>query len=99
VENQNRNEMFRMTEFTEEQEAEIQRRIQEAKQIEQFRISGDQFYRLSVSHLAALVREGVCDQFVLQVGQALHESFRKANFPQQQPSDQQDQTNADETAE
>ena len=75
-----------MTEFTDEQEALIQERIAQAEKAarenESWRIAGDMFYRLALAHITGLAQQNVCDPFVVQVGQALHGAFRKANFPQ-----------------
>lgn len=75
-----------MTEFTDEQEALIQERIAQAeksaRENEAVRICGDKFYRRAIMNDIALMREGGLDQFDVQVGQALHGAFRKANFPQ-----------------
>jgi hypothetical protein len=75
-----------MTEFTEEQEAEIQERIAQAEKAarenESWRIAGDMFYRLALAHITGLSQQNVCDPFVVEVGKVLHNAFRKANFPQ-----------------
>jgi hypothetical protein len=79
-----------MSEFTDEQEALIQERIAQAeksaRENEQWKMGGDMFYRLALSHITTLAQQNVCDPFVVQVGQALHGAFRRANFPQ--PADQ-----------
>lgn len=76
-----------ISEFTEQQEKIIQERIAQAEQktraFEQWKMGGDMFYRLAITHLTSLTRENVCDPFIVQVGQALHVAFRQANFPQQ----------------
>lgn len=75
-----------MTDFTDEQEALIQERIAQAekaaRELEAFRICGDKFYRRAIMNDVALMQKGGLDQFDVQVGQALHNAFRKANFPQ-----------------
>lgn len=77
-----------MTEFTEEQEKEIQERIlkaqQESRAKEQWVIAGDQFYRESIIAVASKVQQGIYDPFILDVGKSLYTSFRKSNFIQQQ---------------
>ena len=75
-----------MTEFTDEQEAEIQERIaqatKDARENESWRIAGDMFFRLALAHISGLKQQGVVDPFVEQAGQILYGAFRKANFPQ-----------------
>ena len=85
-------------EFTELQEIVIQKRIQESKQLEQMKIAGDQFYRVSLTNVAGLVQQGVYDPFVLEVGKALYQQFRKQYFPQvpaQQQTVEQEKVAAD----
>ena len=77
-----------MVEFTEEQEKEIQARVLKAQQDtmaqQQWAIAGDQFFRDARVEMAVKVSRGQYDAYVLRVGEALHESFRLANFPKQQ---------------
>lgn len=47
-----------MVDFSEEQEAEIQRRVEEAKKIEQYKIAGLTGYKICLQHL-----EGLVDQY------------------------------------
>ena len=75
-----------MVDFTAEQEAEIQKRIAETKQLEQEKIAGDLFYRVSLTNLQGLVQQGVYDPFVLEVGKALYGQFRRQYLPQAQPA-------------
>ena len=62
--------------FTEEQVAEL---INKAKAMEQWKIGGDSFYRLSISNMRTLVQQGAVDNFILQAGEILYDSFKKAN--------------------
>ena len=81
-----------MTEFTPEQEAEIQKRIDEARkqqsEMEQYRISGDQFFRESLANMDMKVRQGVYDPFVLNVGKTQYNAFLSQFFPQAPAPDQ-----------
>ena len=67
------------TEYTDDQKKEIAELIMKTREVEQWRISGDSFYRIATTHIAGLVNQGAVDPFVLQVGQALHTSFKQAN--------------------
>jgi len=73
-----------MVEFTDEQEQEIQKRINEVKALEQWRIAGDTYYRAANAFMNVQVQQGVYDPYIMQVGQALHQSFRQANSIQHQ---------------
>ncbi len=88
-----------MTEFTDEQEALIKERIAQAeksaRENESWRIAGDMFYRLALAHIRGLAQQTVCDPFVVQVGEALHGAFLKANFPQTEASPAPEPTNRD----
>jgi hypothetical protein len=68
--------------FTEEQVTEL---INKAKAMEQWKISGDQFYRLSIVHISTLAQQGAVDNFIVQAGQILYDSFKKANAIGQGP--------------
>lgn len=85
--------------FTPEQEAEIQRRIDEAQQkqkaLEQYRIAGDQFYRMAISSLAPLVSNGTVSEFVMNVGKQQYMDFLANYFPQA-PAPEQEQKGADD---
>lgn len=79
-----------MSDFTEEQEAEIQKRIDEAKKLEQYKIAGLTGYKICLQHLAGLVdqynekgemvRPGAIDAYVLTVMQSEFVNFRKEFF-------------------
>ena len=79
-----------MTDFTPEQEAEIQKRIEaakaEQKQLEQYRLAADQFYRLSLVHIAALVEQGACSPYVKEIGVDQYRRFLALFFPQGAPA-------------
>lgn len=62
--------------YTEEQVAEM---INKTKTMEQWKISGDQFYRLAIVHVSTLAQQGAVDNFIVQAGQILYDSFKKAN--------------------
>jgi hypothetical protein len=67
-----------MTEtFTEDQVKEF---IKKAREEEQWKIAGDTYYRAANTYLEQLVRQGVYDLYVLQVGQALHKAFRDSTL-------------------
>lgn len=80
-----------MVVFSEEQEAEIQKRIEVAKKLEQYKIAGLTGYKICLQHLAGLVdqydpqtkqlvRSGALDPFVLTVMETEFERFRQAFF-------------------
>lgn len=73
-----------MIEYTEEQKLEIAETIKKVREVEQWRIAGDTYYRAANSHMQQLVQQGVYDPYILQVGQALHNAFRQANTLNQQ---------------
>jgi hypothetical protein len=66
-------------EYTEEQKKEIAELIVKTREVAEWRYSGDSFYRIATVHIAGLVNQGAVDPYVLQVGQALHASFKQAN--------------------
>lgn len=66
-------------EYTDEQKKEIAELIVKTREVAEWRLSGDSFYRIATTHIAGLVNQGAVDPFVLQVGQALHTSFKQAN--------------------
>ena len=74
-----------MTDFTPEQEAEIQKRVDAARQeqmrIEQYRLAGDQFYRTALTVLAERAQSGAVDPFVLEVGKNQYSVFLAQFFP------------------
>ncbi|MDD3019798.1 MAG: hypothetical protein PHX61_02305 [Alphaproteobacteria bacterium] len=86
-----------MSDFTEEQEAEIQKRIKNAKQEEQYKIAVAQAYRISLQNLATLVdqfdpktkqmvKSGPFDPFVYLAFQNEFNKFLEENFKDgQQP--------------
>lgn len=82
-----------MTEFTPEQEAEIQKRINEAKQFEQYRTAGLTGYKWCQAQLeqvcdrydqktGQLIQRGIFDQHVLTVFSIEFQRFLEAYFPQ-----------------
>ena len=79
-----------MTDFTPEQEAEILKRIDaaknEQKQLEHYRLAADQFYRLSLIHITGLVEQGACSPYVKEIGLAQYRGFLKLFFPQAEPA-------------
>jgi len=79
-----------MTTFTPEQEAEIQKRIDEARAkqqaFEQYRISADQFYRAALVHIGELTRQGAISDYVLDVGKDQYTEFLKQFFPKPVPA-------------
>lgn len=81
-----------MITFDEEQEQEIQLRIQKAqqeiKEREQWVISADQFFREALAAVSSKVNQGLYDQYVLEVGKQYYTSFRRSNFSQ--PQEKQD---------
>jgi hypothetical protein len=89
-----------MIEFTPEQEAEIQKRINDARAeqqaIEQYRISADQFYRTALDNTALMVQRGVMDKFVLDVGKEQYTIFLQQYFPQRAPASDQKPAGADD---
>lgn len=90
-----------MTEFTAEQEAEIQKRIEaakaEQKQFEQYRIAGDQFYRMALANMAMLVNNGTCNAYVHEVGKNEYAKFLETFFPNAaQPAEQTPAAGADD---
>jgi len=62
--------------FTEEEVAEL---LKKTREIEQWRIAGDTYYRESNVNMQMKVQQGIYDPYILQVGQALHNAFRQAN--------------------
>jgi hypothetical protein len=82
-----------MVEFTPEQEAEIQRRIEENTQFEQWRVAFVQGFRLVLPYLEGLtdqydpqtnqiVKRGAIDQFVVMVFKKECEKVVEGYFPQ-----------------
>jgi glutamate/tyrosine decarboxylase-like PLP-dependent enzyme len=67
------------TEFTAEQEAEIQKRIVADREREHRAIAGDRFYRLGVAAAVQSVQAGMDDPEVIRVGQREWERFSKEN--------------------
>jgi len=82
-----------MTDFTPEQEAEIQKRIEaaktEQKQLEQYRLAADQFYRLAIVHIDTLASQGACSPYVKEVGLDQYRRFLALFFPQGAPAPEQ----------
>lgn len=81
-----------MTDFTEEQEAEIQKRIEDARKHEQFRMAADQAYKESIIHLSGMIdqfdpntgqltKRGIYDPYVLQAFQEQYRAFLLDYFP------------------
>lgn len=95
-----------MAEFTKEQEAEIQKRIDEARQLEQYRIAGDQGYKEALMHLAGMVdqydqagqltKRGIYDPFVYTVLQNEYAGFRARYFPQKPPAQPEEPAEGDD---
>lgn len=87
-----------MEDFTEEQEQLILARIKkaqdESKLQQQWVIAGDQFYREAIITLNSKVQQGLYDNYILEVGKALYNAFRKANLqhtvsePKEKPADE-----------
>jgi len=84
-----------MSEFTEQQEAEIQKRIEDARKHEQFRMAADQAYKESIIHLSGmidqfdpttgqLIKRGIYDPYVLQAFQEQYRAFLLDYFPPKQ---------------
>lgn len=94
-----------MTEFTPEQEAEIQKRIEERGKFEQYRIAGHQAYKECLLHLSQLVdqydeegklvKNGVFDPYVLAVFRSEYGRFMETYFPQ--PIKKGDEKKAEDT--
>lgn len=88
--------------FTAEQEAEIQKRMAAVQQLEQYRMSGSQAYRLAVNYLSGLtdqyddkgqlIRQGTINPFVVQVMINEFDEFKKRFYPQPAPAEKKDQT-------
>jgi hypothetical protein len=66
-------------------ETEVVELIKKAREMEQWRITGDTGYGLSVKYLSTLAQEGAVDPYVVQVMQALRQAFRQANAIGQTP--------------
>lgn len=79
-----------MSDFTPEQEAKIQKRIDaariEQKQIEQYRLAADQFFRLAIVHTDTLAAQGACSPYVKDVGVDQYKRFLATFFPQGAPA-------------
>jgi hypothetical protein len=94
-----------MSDFTPEQEAEIQKRIEaaksEQKQLEQYRLAADQFYRLSLVHIDTLAAQGACSPYVKEIGLDQYRRFLALFFPQGAPAPEPEAKGAadDETEE
>lgn len=85
-------------EFTAEQEAEIQKRLAAVQQLEQYRMSGSQGFRLAVNYLSGLtdqydekgnlIRQGTINPFVVQVMINEFDEFKRRFYPvpQQAPA-------------
>ena len=67
------------SEFTAEQEAEIQKRIVADREREHRAIAGDRFYRLGIAAAAQSVQAGMDDPEVFKTGQQEWERFNKEN--------------------
>ena len=88
-----------MTEFTEEQETEIQKRIDEATKYEQWRVAYAQAYRIVMPYLESLVdqydpqtkklvRRGSLDPFVFAVFETECNKVLEEYFPPKQNAEQ-----------
>ena len=73
-----------MAEFTKEQEEEIQRRVAEMRQYEQYRIAGLTGFKEAVHHLRQAVQAGQFDPYVADVMENEKNRFVNAFFPQEQ---------------
>lgn len=90
-----------MVDFSEEQEAEMQKRIKQARELEQYRIAGLQAYKAAEIHLTQLVdvyddkgmlvKKAVFDPFVLTVFRNEMARFTETYFPQKGPEPKQDE--------
>lgn len=84
--------------FTPEQEAEIQKRIEAAKQeqqaLEQYRISGDMFFREGIAAAAMKVQQGIISPFVLEVGKDQYSRYLGLFFQQGAPAPEQEPAGA-----
>ena len=67
------------TEFSAEQEAEIQKRILADREREHHAIAGDRFYRLGIAATIQSVQAGMDDEEVLRAGKAEWDRFKEAN--------------------
>ena len=89
-----------MSDFTPEQEAEIQKRIEAAKveqtQLEQYRLAADQFYRLAIVHIDTLAAQGACSPYVKEVGLDQYRRFLALFFPQGAPAPEQKDEGAED---
>jgi len=89
-----------MSDFTPEQEAEIQKRIEIAKQeqraLEQYRISGDMFYREGLASVTMKAQQGIISPFVLEVGKDQYNRFLATFFPQGAPAPEQKDEGAED---
>lgn len=76
-----------MTDFTPEQEAEIAKRVEQARAeqaaMEQFRIVSDQFFRESLTNIVQKVSAGLYDEYMIEVAKAHYAAFKSQYFPQQ----------------
>ena len=82
-----------MTDFTPEQELEIQKRIEAAKAdqklLEQYRLAADQGYRLAITHIDAMAAQGSCSPYVKEVMVDQYRRFLALFFPQAAPAPEQ----------
>lgn len=100
-----------MTEFTAEQEAEIQKRIQEAqlkqRELDNYRTAGLQAYRAALQHILAnidqvdpktkqITQRGLYPQIVYIVLEQEYTNFVSTYFPPAQPPEQKPESAADE---
>lgn len=96
-----------MSDFTEEQETEIQKRIKQAKQEEQYKIAVVQAYRVSLQNLITLVdqvdpktkqivKSGPFDQFVYLAFQNEYNKFIEENFKDGQEPPKEESTKKDD---
>ena len=93
-----------MTDFTPEQEAEILKRIDaaraEQKKFEQYRLAGDQFFRLALVNMDTLAAQGACSPYVKEVGMDQYRRFLSQFFPQGTPAPEpEDKGDADDKQE
>ena len=72
--------------FTEEEVTEL---LKKTREIEQWRIAGDTYYRESNANMQTKVQQGIYDPYILQVGQALHNAFRQANTLNPPPTEKE----------
>ena len=84
-----------MAEFTKEQEEEIQRRVAEMQQYEQYRIAGLTGFKEAVHHLRLAAQAGQFDPYVADVMENEKNRFVNAFFPQEQKPEEKEEDKKD----